>query len=166
MVFAVDDSPAPAADAEAVVPTPMDHIPVFVRGGCIIPRWPVQQFVGEQADPPCSLELWWSPNTSAESSLYEDAGDGAAPEHGAFCLHHFVCRAGKADLFITHAEKGDFLSPRSAFDFVLHALPVETHVELIVDGESVSCTQEGTVWKASFPAHFHEAHLLFHFSES
>ena len=161
-----DDSPAPAADAEAVVPTPMDHIPVFVRGGCIIPRWPVQQFVGQQADPPCSLELWWSPNTRAESLLYEDAGDGSAPEHGAFCLHHFICKSGSGDLRITHEEKGDFLSPRSAFDLVLHALPINARVELIVDGTPVLFTSEGSVRRADLPAHFHEAYLLFHISES
>lgn len=154
-----NDSPAPVADSETQVPTPMERIPVFVRGGFVVPRWPVQQYVGELEVPPCSLELWWAPDTEAQSSLYEDAGDGPAHRRGAYLLHRFTYRATSRALTLHHRQEGQFSQPRQSYTFLLHALPHHTQPRLVVDGSPAEAELTGRTLRAEIPASFRELSL-------
>ena len=154
-----DDTPAPAAGAEATVPTPLEYIPAYVAGGYVVPRWPVQQYVGEQEVPPCSLELWWAPDCEVESTLYEDAGDGTAHLRGAYLLHRFTYRAYGRALSLTHRREGQFPQRRSVYTLVLHAMPAGGEPVLRVDGCRVSVHTDGATLTAELPADFREITL-------
>jgi alpha-D-xyloside xylohydrolase len=60
----------------------LERIPLFVRGGSIIPLGPVIQYVDECTDP--NLEIHIYPGRDVSFLLYEDEGDGYNYENGAF----------------------------------------------------------------------------------
>ena len=149
------DQPAASAGEEVWVSTPMDRIPVFVRGGHIIPRWPVQQFVGELPAPELTLDLWWAPETEADSYLYEDAGDGRAHRLGDFCFMHFHYSAGLRSMQITAAREGLLPPAQDTATLALHALPNNARPTVLADG--VPCPGEfngSRVYQASIPTTF------------
>ncbi len=163
------DKPIPAEHGiEAWVPTPISHIPVYVRGGYVLPRWPVQQYVGELKKPPCSYELWWAPEAEVESSHYEDAGDGLGYRVGDYLLHRFRYRAGLRGFFLTRSEKGAMEPVADTVAFVLHALPADAEPRLVVDGHPVPGSVEpaadsagGRILRATMPARFNTLQVDF-----
>ena len=154
-----DDTPAPVSGKETTVPTPMDHIPVFVKGGHVVPRWPVQQYVGELETPPCALEIWWAADTQEESLLYEDAGDGSAYRRGAHLLHRFRYCAAESACTLTHRQEGQLPPPRADYTLIIHALPAGAAPRLAVDGAPCPAELTGSTLRAVIPASFRELSL-------
>ena len=56
------------------------HIPVFVKGGSILPIGPESQYVGEHPDAMLTLRVY--PGADSEFVLYEDDGTSRDYEHG------------------------------------------------------------------------------------
>ncbi len=96
---------------ECVVATPLEHIPVFVKGGHVIPRWPVQQYVGELENPHVTYDLWWAAHSEQMSFHYEDEGDGYAYEKGRYLRHQFHYSADGQSLTLHHQWMGDMDLP-------------------------------------------------------
>lgn len=155
-----NDKPASDSGAEAWVQTPISHIPVFVRGGSVVPRWPVQQYVGEMAAPPCTLDLWWAPDFAWESLLYEDEGDGTAYRRGEFLLHRFHYEAQGRSMALGHQVTGHMAPLRRHFMLALHALPATASPNLFVDGMPLQgAFDEHNVYCVELPAGFKELKL-------
>jgi alpha-glucosidase (family GH31 glycosyl hydrolase) len=57
-------------------------MPIYVRGGAVLPLGPVKQFVNEKSDEPITLRV--HPGASGESSIYADDGESFAYEHGEY----------------------------------------------------------------------------------
>ena len=70
------------------VPAPLQRMPLYARAGKVLPLWPVQQYVGEQAITELTLRVFAG---SAETTLYEDAGEGLAYEQGEYRWSYFAC---------------------------------------------------------------------------
>ena len=62
-------------------PAVLEHIPVFVRGGSIVPMGPVRIHAQDLPDAPLEIHVY--PGRDATFTLYEDEGDGYAYEQGA-----------------------------------------------------------------------------------
>ena len=62
--------------------TTIDHVPMFVRAGSILPLGPEVQYVGEK--PWDNLELRVYPGADATFTLYEDEGDNYNYEQGLY----------------------------------------------------------------------------------
>ena len=62
----------------------LQHIPVFVRGGSIVPLGPVKQYADAPSDDPLEIRVY--PGRDAEFTLYDDAGDGYDYEQGAYSI--------------------------------------------------------------------------------
>lgn len=155
-----NDKPATENGAEAWVPTPMSHVPVLVRGGCIIPRCTVQQYVGEQEVPPCTLDLWWAPDTSQESQLYEDRGEGTEYRRGSYLLHRFSYDAKARSLVLRHSIEGHMVQSRLVYTLAVHALPATASPMLYVDGKLVQGVfNNKNVYQADIVSNFSELSL-------
>lgn len=129
-----DDSPAPCADKDCWVDTPMRHIPVFVRAGQILPRWPIQQYVGEQENPLIHWELWWSAHSEENSQHYEDQGDGKGYLQGDYLLHRFHYQSEENSFTLRQQCEGERLPAREQNKLILHALPAAAELFLCIDG--------------------------------
>ncbi|OKS85870.1 hypothetical protein RG47T_1316 [Mucilaginibacter polytrichastri] len=56
-----------------VADAPIDHIPVFVKAGSIVPMGPVIEYSSQQPDAPWEIRLY--PGSNAKFTVYEDEGD-------------------------------------------------------------------------------------------
>lgn len=154
--------PAPTSGEEAWVPTAISRIPVMVRGGAVVPRWPVQQYVGELPEPPVTLDLWWSPEGAVTSRLYEDEGDGMAYKTGDYLLHFFRYRGQARAFSLTHHKEGVRRMHADSFELAVHALPASASPRLTVDGESVcGAFDERHVFRARIARGFRTLHVEF-----
>ena len=128
------DAPAPAAGEEVWVSTPLNRIPVFVRGGHLIPRWPVQQHTGQIPVPHVTYDLWWAPETQATSYHYEDSGDGQAHRIGMYRYHRFRYSATRRSISIVREGTGNLDPREDTATLALHALPHGAAPRVMADG--------------------------------
>jgi len=62
----------------------LDEIPVFVRGGSIVPLGPTEHWSGQKPDAPIEIRVY--PGADAAFSLYDDDGTNYDYEKGAYSL--------------------------------------------------------------------------------
>jgi alpha-glucosidase len=75
-----------------VAHAPLDTLPLFVRGGAVIPMAPLQQYAGQRPLDTINLHLW--PGTPCVLPWYEDDGNSLAYEYGGFHERDLVCSSG------------------------------------------------------------------------
>ena len=69
------------------IETTLDHVPMFVRAGSILPLGPEMQYVGEKAWD--NLEMRVYPGANGTFTLYEDEGDSYNYEKGVYSTIQF-----------------------------------------------------------------------------
>ena len=84
---------------------PIEHSPLYVKAGSIIPFAVCQQFTGEQPDAPYTIKIY--PGADADFEIYEDAGDGYAYEKKAFATYRLHWN-DKAKTLEISARKGSY----------------------------------------------------------
>ncbi len=67
-----------------LVDAPLDTVPMFVRGGAIIPAGPALNYVGEKPVDPITFSIYADENGSASGTLYEDDGTSVGYRQGDF----------------------------------------------------------------------------------
>src|SRR5205085_5410617 len=63
---------------------PLETVPMFVRGGAIIPMGPEMNYVGEKAFDPLTFLIYPDENGQAATTVYEDDGVSPAYKKGVF----------------------------------------------------------------------------------
>jgi len=107
---------------EMWVDADLDSMPVFIKEGAVIPKYPVQQYVGEKDFDEITLDVYYKIGKE-KSELYDDAHDGYDYKKGRYSLRTFKL-TGKNDEFILQQHKeGKFDAPYSKFNIVFHNLP-------------------------------------------
>ena len=84
---------------------PIEHSPLYVKAGSIIPFAVCQQFTGEQPDAPYTIKIY--PGADADFEIYEDVGDGYAYEKKAFATYRLHWN-DKAKTLEISARKGSY----------------------------------------------------------
>lgn len=97
--------------------TPIDIMPLFVKGGSIIPLGPTVQYATEKTDP---VEIRIYPGANASFDLYEDENDNYNYEKGAYSVISFKWN-NKSNELLINDRKGNFKGMRlkRTFDIVL-----------------------------------------------
>ncbi|MCB0474055.1 MAG: glycoside hydrolase family 31 protein [Flavobacteriaceae bacterium] len=114
----------------------IDSIPIFVKAGAIIPKYPVQQYVGEKKIEELTLEVYFTLG-SQKSKLYDDTGDGYDYINGNYSYRSFNL-VGKVDQLIIQQHKtGKYLTEYSHFKLKLHGLPFKME-KIQIDNEEFS----------------------------
>lgn len=121
---------------ELWVDADIDSIPIFVKAGSIIPRYPVQQYVGELDIEELELDIYFKKGKEF-SHVYEDAQDGYDYQKGRYSYRNFTLRGKKDELIITQHKLGKYNTEYDTFLINLIGVPFEiTSVE--IDNVSVS----------------------------
>jgi len=121
---------------ELWVEADLDIIPLFIKEGAIIPKYPVQQYVGEKEIEELLLEVYFRIGKE-NSEVYEDAQDGYDYTKGRYSLRNFKLDGKENDLIIQQYKDGDFITPYGKFKIKLIGLPFEIGT-IEIDNEVVS----------------------------
>ncbi len=120
---------------EYLIEAPLEEMPVFIKAGAIIPKYPVQQYVGEQTIDTVTLDIYYK-DGQEDSYLYEDDKNGYSYENGEF-LYSKLSLTGTSDqLIIDRTTEGHFASEIKYFSLNLIGLPQGQHT-ISVDGVTV-----------------------------
>jgi alpha-glucosidase len=125
-----------AGRREIWIATDYDQIPILIKEGAIIPKYPVQQYVGELQFDEITLEVYYKQGKE-KSQLYEDAQDGYDYNKGRYSLATFSLNGKEKQLVIQQHKEGKFNTPYSKFRINLHGLPFEVK-KIQVDNENIS----------------------------
>lgn len=117
------------------VDAPIDHLPLYVRGGSIIPSTDSMNFVDEKPWDPIRFAIYPDARGAAAGTLYEDDGLSPDYESGAFrrTSVHYAKEDDVARLTL-EAPVGSFQPPARILEFTLHSAPACTTV--LLDGKT------------------------------
>jgi alpha-glucosidase len=106
---------------------PLETVPMFVRGGAIIPLGPEMKYVGEKPFDPITFSIYPNENDAAATTLYEDDGTSPAYERGVFRRTAITVtrRAGRYVVRVS-APEGNYNPPERKFRFVVRPTPAVT----------------------------------------
>lgn len=124
---------------ELWVSTKFDEIPVFVKEGAIIPKYPVQQYVGEMQFDELTLDVYYKLGKE-KSTVYEDAQDGYDYNKGRFSLRTFSFNGKEKEIIIQQHKEGTFETTYSKFKINLKGLPFKVK-KIEIDNEEVTLEQ-------------------------
>ncbi len=120
---------------EIWIDTKFDEIPVFVKAGAIIPKYPVQQYVGELEFDELTLDVYYK-NGKEQSAVYEDAQDGYDYKKGRYSYLSLRNIGKEKELIIQLHKEGKYETPYSKYKINLIGLPFKV-TEIEIDNEKI-----------------------------
>ena len=125
------------------VKTDYDQIPIFIKEGAIIPKYPVQQYVGELEIPELSLDVYYKLGKE-KSVIYEDAQDGYDYNKGRFSFKTFSLVGKEKELIIQQHQEGKYETLYSHIKINLKGLPFKIS-KIEIDNEEVTFENVGFI---------------------
>ena len=117
------------------VDAPLETVPMFVRGGAIIPTAPAMNYVGEKPFDPIIFAIYPDERGSAATALYEDDGLSPAYEHGAFRRTSVsMRRTTNGYVMKVSAPAGSYNPGARKFTFVIKPVASLSAVTMVDDG--------------------------------
>jgi alpha-glucosidase len=137
---------------------PLDHLPLYVRGGSIVPSTEPMNYVGEKPCNPLRFDIYPDADGAASGSLYEDDGLTPAYQNGAFrrTAVSLTRTADGAHLALA-APAGSYQPGARNFELIVHA--VSTPTSLTLDGQSLAAA---TTAGASVTGWWHDSNGALH----
>jgi alpha-glucosidase len=146
---------------ECWVDADIDEIPLFVKSGSIIPRYPVMQYVGEKQIEHLTLDIYYKIGKD-QSIIYEDATDGYDYRKGRFSLRNLTFRGQESEMVISQFKDGKYITEYETLKFNFIGLPFE--IDFIeVDNKKVDLAdlQYDKKTQTMFvDKNFHELHIV------
>lgn len=111
--------------AQVEIPLSLETIPLFIRGGAVLPTSQGSQLTLHIAPPFRTVD------PPVRSLLYSDAGEG----YGAHRLDHFIVSSSPGKLTLTREQEGDYPFPYQSIRAVTHGDQPTTGA--FIDGKEV-----------------------------
>jgi alpha-glucosidase len=119
------------------VDAPLDTVPMFVRGGAIIPLGPEMNYVGEKVFDPITFAIYPDGRGSASTTLYEDDGLSPAYEQGAFRRSTFQTKRVASGYVVSiSTPQGQYNPGARRFSFEIKSTPHTKLVTIADDGRA------------------------------
>jgi alpha-glucosidase len=119
------------------VDAPLDVVPMFVRGGAIIPTGPALNYVGEKPVDPITFNIYPDDKGSASAQLYEDDGISPSYKTGEFRRTAVTARRGHRGTTVSiGAAEGTYNPGARKFEFVLKSDGRDSKVTVADDGKA------------------------------
>lgn len=121
---------------ERWVSAPIDKIPLFIKEGAMIPKYPVQQYVGEKELTELKIDVYFKEGKE-DSVIYEDQQEGFDYKKGRYSLRNFRLLGKPNELIIQQFKDGTYTTSYETFKIQFHGLPfaIET---IEIDNEEVT----------------------------
>jgi len=107
---------------ELWVDADIDSMPIFVKEGAIIPKYPIQQYVGEKEIDELVLDVYYKAGEET-SQVFEDAQDGYDYIKGRYSLRNFKLVGKEKSLIIQQYKSGKYVTPYETIKIKFHGLP-------------------------------------------
>lgn len=135
--------------SEYLIETRPDRLPVFLRGGAILPTQPLRQFTDEPVSGDLTLEIL--PTTAyGNFMLYEDDGQSFGYEQGRYRLSQFEFVTQRDNLVFTQNRPHDqFLPPERMLQIRFHRIAASPR-RVLLGKEALSPLPEGAENVAGF----------------
>ncbi len=114
----------------------IDKVPLFIKEGALIPKYPVQQYVGELVVKELILDVYFKKGIE-DSTVYEDGQDGFDYKKGRYSVRNFKLRGKDDQLIIQQFKDGTFITSYDTIKLKFHGLPFQIK-SIQVDNETVS----------------------------
>jgi len=124
---------------EIWVAAAMDTLPLFVKEGAIIPKYPVQQYVDEKEIDTLHLEVYFKEGRE-RSLIYEDAHDGYDYKRGKYLIKKLKLYGKNKALLIDQFREGHYEPRYKKVKLKFIGLPFKLS-KITVDTEKVSLTE-------------------------
>lgn len=122
--------------ASVTVDAPLDRIPLFVRGGAIIPTRQLVQYTGEAPINPLTFEIYPDGNSTRE--YYEDDGISFKYRSGDYLLEKISVSAAQAGITVQiSARQGTYQPPARSLVLRIHSVHSIPRAVLL-DGQPLS----------------------------
>jgi len=109
---------------------------MFIKAGAVIPKYPVQQYVGELEFDELELDVYYKEGKE-KSLVYEDAQDGYDYKKGRFSLLSFKTIGKENEFFIQLHKEGKYDTNYTKLRINLFGLPFGVK-EIQIDNEKIS----------------------------
>jgi alpha-glucosidase len=129
------------------VEAPLETVPLFVRGGAIIPMGPEMNYVGEKPADPLTFDIYPDAAGRAAGSVYED--DGVSPAYANGVVRRTMIAYANGEISVSEPSGSYQPKPRN-FVFAIHPAPAAAQVSL--DGGALSSlagAATGPGWRKS-----------------
>lgn len=120
---------------EVWVDADIDSMPIFIKEGAIIPKYLIQQYVGEKTIDQLKLEVFYKLGNE-KSQVFEDAHDGYDYKKGKFSLRNFSLVGKEDTLTIQQFKSGTFIPSYLTFEIKFYGLPF-TIKKVVIDNEEI-----------------------------
>ncbi|WP_323789729.1 glycoside hydrolase family 31 protein [Psychroserpens sp.] len=120
---------------ELWVDADIESMPIFIKEGAIIPKYPIQQYVDELDIEEVTLEVYFKKGKEV-STLFDDAEDGYDYTKGRYSLRTFKLRGKENELIIQQHKEGKYTTKYTTFNLKIYGLPFEVK-EIQVDNEII-----------------------------
>jgi alpha-glucosidase len=115
--------------------SPLDEMPIFIKAGAIIPKYPIQQYVGEKVIDTITLDVYFKEGEET-SYFYDDDKNGYGYEKGEYHYSKFLFSGSSNKIEISQSREGSFESELKLFAMNLIGQPSDIE-SINVDGEQV-----------------------------
>lgn len=134
--------------------TPLDQIPILVKGGAIIPQQEPMQYVGEKPIDNLIVEVF--PEGNSSFSLYEDDGKSTAYQQGVFATTSISCQQNKEQITLhVDTPKGKFQVAPRTYSFRVHLWEKPSSVK--INGIAITETKGWSFDQEQHLLHIHSS---------
>jgi len=127
------------------VDAPLDKIPLFVKGGAVIPMQPVVQYVGEKPANPLTFAVF--PGDQGTSLYYEDDGISFAYEKGGYWERTIIQKGGPGRREVVLGKAEGMFEPATRY-VIVRMIDVVIKTGSVMKGSSkLNLLSQGEVGK-------------------
>lgn len=120
---------------ELWVDADIESMPIFIKEGAIIPKYPIQQYVDELDIEEVTLDVYYKKGKEI-STLFDDAEDGYDYTKGRYSMRTFKLRGKDNELIIQQHKQGKYVTKYHTFCLNIFGLPFEVK-EIQLDNEVI-----------------------------
>jgi alpha-glucosidase len=129
-------------------PAPLERMPLFVRGGAIIPSQQDMQYADQAPIDPLTFDVY--PDGTSSRQYYEDDGISFDYQHGVSLRQHITAtQEAHTTRVEISARQGSFTPPKRSLVIKIHAQKVQPRQVAAAGGELTRKASLKALWGAS-----------------
>ena len=147
---------------EKWVDADLEIIPMFIKEGAILPKYPVQQYVGEKKIDKLKLEVYYKFGDKEVSKVFEDAQDGYDYVKGRYSLRTFSFTGKTNEIIIQQHKDGTFITEYENIQIEFIGLPFNIK-QIEIDNVKVTLSElkfDTDKKIIEVPKNFTELHII------